>query len=168
MAETALMLAVFGLIAYVLLKPKPFSPPKTAPSNEQTYRQFEAAGSLFVNQAEQALFNVILEELPPHLHVMSKVRLEDIIRVRSALKNTRLGWQLRGRVKSRHVDFLIIDRSGHPILAIELDGSSHRSENSQNADNLKNGLFKAANIPLKRIKVGSNFVKEINHFFANF
>lgn len=160
--ETVLILVVFGLIIYMALGRGGFSPPKTKPSGPETYRQFEAVNSLFVNRAERALFDILIRQIPRGFHVMSKVRLEDIIQVKRPLNNTRAGWVLRGRVKSRHVDFLIIDHMGHPKLAIELDGSSHQNEDSRNADNLKNGLFEAAKIPLKRIQVGSDFVTEIN------
>jgi len=67
-------------------------------------------------------------------------------------------WHLRGRVKSRHVDYLIIDTQGIPKLVIELDGSSHNQQ-AQNADTLKDGIFGAVGLPLIRVKIGEDFAK---------
>ncbi len=92
---------------------------------------------------------------------MSKVRLEDIIEVKPQIQNQKVRWHLRNRVKSRHVDFLIINKNGHPVFAIELDGASHSDSKATNADDLKNGLFRAVNIPLWRVKTGENFEKNL-------
>jgi len=83
--------------------------------------------------------------------------LEDVIGVRRDITYNPLKWLLRGRVKSRHIDFLIIDRSGRPRIAIELDGPHHTRDDAKNADALKNGLFKASKIQFYRVKTGENF-----------
>ena len=102
------------------------------------------------------MFNRLRDHLPPAYHIHSKVRLEDIIRVKRGLpEKTR--WAARGRVKSRHVDYLITNRAGHIILAIELDGRSHDARNPSESDKVKTALFKSANVPLRRILVGEDF-----------
>ena len=94
--------------------------------------------------------------MPPGFHVHGKVRLEDIIRVKRGL-DQKARWAARGRVKSRHVDYLITDSVGRPILAIELDGRAHNHKNPSQSDQVKTALFKAAGIPLRRILVGEDF-----------
>ena len=91
--------------------------------------------------------------------MFSKVRLEDIIGVRSEKLPPKVVWSLRGRVKSRHVDFLITTPQGRPLMIIELDGSSHRSQAAIRPDSLKNGLADAVGLPLKRVQVGQDFHK---------
>ncbi len=145
-----IVLVIAGLGLWAFGRPK-FTPPKTAKSDQRTYRQFEAAGSLFVNRAEMGFYHALRRELPEDFCLMSKVRLEDIICVKAGVKDAEARWKLRARVKSRHVDFLIIDDIGTPIVAIEVDGPSHQSAESFEADTLKNGLFKAAGIPLRRV-----------------
>jgi len=85
----------------------------------------------------------------------SKTRLEDIIRVKPNIKG-QARWHLRGRVKSRHVDYLITDHNGIPLAAIELDGASHNKE-ALAADKLKDGLFNAAGLPLIRVRTATDF-----------
>jgi len=97
------------------------------------------------------------DHLPPQYHIHSKVRLEDIIRVKRKGLSEKARWAARGRVKSRHVDYLITNRAGHILLAIELDGRAHNIRNPSEADKVKTAIFKAAGVPLRRIQVGENF-----------
>lgn len=149
-------LAIFAAI-YLLRGDGVFTPPEVAPIAKEDLRAFEAAPSLWVNTAEAAMFAALCRHMPPGFHVHGKVRLEDIIRVRRKGLSEKARWAARGRVKSRHVDYLITDRTGRPVLAIELDGRSHNLKNPSEADKVKTSLFKAAGIPLRRILVGENF-----------
>ena len=157
MIETLFILGVFAVLCILSFKDKGFTPPKTAPSDARTYNAFEPAESLFVNRSERAFFHSLRHELPSDYHLHSKVRLEDIVRVKKAIKG-QAHWQLRGRVKSRHVDYLITDMNGVPKAAIELDGSSHNKA-ALNADRLKDGIFEAVGLPLIRVRTGADFAE---------
>lgn len=116
------------------------------------------------------MFGALCRHMPPGFHVHGKVRLEDIIRVKKGLPQ-KARWAARGRVKSRHVDYVITDSTGRPVLAIELDGRSHNARNPSESDKVKTALFKAAGLPLRRILVGENFdlitatiVTELNRY----
>lgn len=148
-----LLLVSAALFILVFARPK-FTPPQTAPSDQRTYNQFKAVPSLFASRAELRFFLALDKVLPDGYYVMSKVRLEDVICVKPSVKDAEAKWKLRARVKSRHVDFLIIDNAGKPLMGIELDGPHHDQDDAFHADTLKNGLFQAANIPLTR--VGAN------------
>jgi len=156
--EILLLLIPFGIfaLAFYLRGGGRYVAPEVSPINPAQLKFFEAVPSLFVNGAEAALFHALNTRLPDQFHVHSKVRLEDIIRVRRDV-NPKLRWSLRGRVKSRHVDFLITTRAGQLVLAIELDGASHDPKNPSESDRVKTALFKAAGVNLRRIRVGENF-----------
>lgn len=158
MLETAFIILVFAIIFVLGLRRKgDFKPPKTTPSDARTYGAFERVDSLFVNRSELAFFHALNRELPAGFHLQSKTRLEDIVGVKRSIHGE-IRWKLRARVKSRHVDYLIIDDDGIPRIAIELDGSSHNTD-AVNADQLKDGIFEAVGLPLLRIKTGDNFPK---------
>jgi len=148
-------LGIFAL-AFFLRRGSGFKQPEVSPLPDGQLRMFEAAPSLFVNAAEAALFSILRGKLPAGFHIHSKVRLEDIIRVKRNVK-PKMRWAMRGRVKSRHVDYLITTADGRPVMAIELDGSSHNPKNPSEADKVKTALFGAAGISLRRINVGENF-----------
>jgi very-short-patch-repair endonuclease len=121
------------------------------------------AKSLFVNHSERAFFEALKRELSRSNHLLlTKVRMEDIVGVAPHVKDGRERWRLRGRVKSRHVDFLICSFSGTPLMAIELDGSAHemkgsRGRNVQNADDLKDRIFNACGLMFTRVSTDEDF-----------
>ena len=82
---------------------------------------------------------------------MSKVRLEDILGVRDEIKDGRLRWRYRLRIKSRHVDFALCNDDGHILCAIELDGTAHNSDEAKMVDGFKDAIFKNAGLPLIRL-----------------
>ena len=156
--ENLVLLIPLGILAlaYFLRGGGRFKQPEVSPVPDAQLKFFEAAPSLFVNAAEAVFFSILRGKLPAAFHIHSKVRLEDIIRVKRNV-NPKLRWAARGRVKSRHVDYLITTREGRMILAIELDGSSHNPKNPSEADKVKTALFQAAGLPLRRIRVGEDF-----------
>lgn len=139
-----------------LFKPRQGPYPSKMPPPD-IYDHYQACESLFVNRSELALFHCLTRSVPPNFFVLTKPRLEDIIRVKQELPNPKLRFSLRSRIKSRHVDFLIIDDQGRPHIAIELDGKSHRRGKAAAGDVLKNGVFQASGITLRRIQPGENF-----------
>lgn len=154
--EILVILFGIGAAIFALRRPR-FTPPKTQPVDPSVFPHFQKVDSLFVNRAELAFFHALSRQLPRGHHLLTKPRLEDVIAPRRDDVPPKLYWQLRGRVKSRHVDFLIMDDNGCPLAAIELDGSSHDSEKARNGDVLKNGVFRAAGLPLYRVKTGEDF-----------
>ena len=156
--EYVLLLIPLGIfwLVYLARGNRKFSTPKVSPISKSDLRAFEPAPSLWVNTSEAALFGILCRHVPRGFHVHGKVRLEDIIRVKRSLPD-QLRWAARGRVKSRHVDYLITNQGGTPVMAIELDGKSHNARNPSEGDKVKTALFKAAGIPLHRILVGENF-----------
>ena len=156
--EIVIFIVILGIVLFYFLGPRKggFQPPAASAISKQSLQFFEATPSLWVNRAESTFFEILYRELPKGFHLHGKVRLEDIIRVKREV-NPKLRWNLRGRVKSRHIDYLITNKAGKPILAIELDGNSHDTSSAKVTDQVKTALFEAANIPLRRVRVGQNF-----------
>jgi len=103
----------------------------------------------------ELLFLTALREAAPTADVFGKVRLEDVIEVRpsvsSSVKNSE-----RGRIKPRHLDFVLVEPSTTEILcAVELDDSSHTSARARASDAFKDAALAAAGVPLIRV-VASN------------
>lgn len=134
-----------------------FEPPKTSRLPHGEARHYEAAPSLFVNKAERAFFIILSQTLGSDYLLMSKTRLEDVIGVKRTVKDQKLRWSLRGRVKSRHIDFLICARDGRPLIGIELDGSVHGGRDAHNADELKNEIFESAGLDFVRVSTAEDF-----------
>ncbi|MDO8523482.1 MAG: DUF2726 domain-containing protein [bacterium] len=104
----------------------------------------------YLLSATERKFFYALEQIAHknNYHVFAKVRLEDLLWLP---KNTEDRWSFRGRIKSRHIDFVLCDHENiKPLLAIELDDSSHLSEKAQKTDDFKNRALKDAGLPLLR------------------
>lgn len=90
----------------------------------------------------------ITEEL--NLVIFPKIRLADIFKHNE--------YKDFNKIKSKHIDFLLCDKSNCRIkLAIELDDYSHNNIKAIKNDNFKNEIFKQTNLPLIRIKVNNTY-----------
>lgn len=143
-----------------------FTPPESSFAAPPDIMGYAARDSLFVTRSEQVLYDYLHRALPADLRLHAKVRLEDIVGVSQHVKDSRRRYGLRGRVKSRHVDFLITDARGVPKVVIELDGSSHRSAKAAAGDTLKTHIFAHIAMPLVRVKVGHDFDQAVNDIYA--
>ncbi len=85
--------------------------------------------------------------------LFAKVRLEDLLWLPSGLSwSERLSF--RGRIKSRHIDFVICDRENiRPLLAVELDDSSHEREDRKERDENIDHILHDAGLPILHIPV---------------
>lgn len=97
------------------------------------------------------------------LIICPKVGLRDFITVtckRDYLKYFR-------RISQKHVDFLICDDNLRPLIAIELDDSSHELEKARKNDEFKNELYKHINLPLVRVKAARYYkYQDLDSIFA--
>ena len=83
-----------------------------------------------------------------NLIICPKVGLKDLIGV-TAKKNYRKYFY---PIAQKHVDFVICDQSLRVLFVIELDDSSHDTKDARKRDHFKDQAFRAAKIPLKRIR----------------
>lgn len=116
---------------------------------QQSYNPYQRADIL--TPTEYKFWEKLYFKCSSHnLIVCPKVRMEDIINVDKNHKNREA---LRGKIKSRHIDFIICDSHLRVLAGLELDDRSHLSQKAQQADNFKNEVFSSLDIPLFRIKV---------------
>ena len=101
----------------------------------------------FFSRSELVFFdtlNAVLDGTP--YTVFPNVRLNDLFTIGGEEKRSTYS-----RLRDKHVDFLIVARSGYaPVLAIELDGASHETEVQQKRDQVKDLVFRSAGLTLLR------------------
>jgi hypothetical protein len=152
-----IVVILFILISIIEQKNKTSVKSEEDSPNENTidWSNYSARDSFF-NSSEKMLYKILQDELGEKYNILSKVRVEDLIE--SASK----GYSYRNRIKSSHIDFVLLDKNTYKIVAaIELDGASHNNHSSEQKDGFKDELFKRVNIPLHRVEVGSDFVSVI-------
>ena len=104
-------------------------------------------------------FYKILEEVIEDYKIFGKVRVADVIKVD---KDKAKGNYLKyfNKIAKKHVDFLLCDpESLEPVVAIELDDSSHESAERAERDTFMDKAFKMAQLPLLRFKVRAKYDK---------
>lgn len=107
-----------------------------------------------MNISEQKLFEELQRVFGMEYIVLSKVRIEDFVETRNG--DGKYG--ARGRIKSRHIDFLICNKTTTaPLLAIELDGGAHNKASVKERDSFVDELYHSISLPIHHIHVGEDF-----------
>lgn len=140
-------LNIFKSLSFNKDKDDPDSLPENFPYKKVNY---------FFTKNELNFYNVlknITNEM--NLTLFSKVRLADIIYLEKINKSNIKYWNM---IKSKHLDFLICDsKYFKPLLAIELDDTSHNKKDRIDRDNFINNALDSVKLPLYRMKVSDNY-----------
>lgn len=86
-----------------------------------------------------------------NLLLFSQVNMERLIKV---IDNN---YADRNRIKSRSIDYVIMNNNNKVICCIELDDYTHNYANVIKTDKFRNELFESVGIPLHRIKVNKKY-----------
>lgn len=98
---------------------------------------------------EKRFYNV-LRRAASRYTVMAKVRLADLVDA----DERHLLWESNfEHIKSRHIDFVICDTRLSPLIAIELDDSSHQRPDRVARDRDVDQILKIAELPIARFPV---------------
>ena len=111
--------------------------------------------NFLLTKAEFNFYKILLLTVNDfNLYVFPKVRLADIIYV-TKTKSYRTYFN---KIQSKHIDFLLCrDDFLIPVLAIELDDSSHYNQTRINRDLFLESALNTAGLPLLRIKVDYSY-----------
>ncbi len=81
-------------------------------------------------------------------------------RVADILKTQPFSQTAFNKISAKHFDFVLCDKSTtRPVLAIELDDSTHRQADAQARDAVKDAACHAAKFPILRVPVQSDYDK---------
>ncbi len=119
----------------------------------------------FFSTSEKSFFDELIKQNDNRYFILSKVRLEDLVDMVPGVK-----WKdrsiKRNYIKSRHIDFVIVDKNNSSIKAvIELDGDSHNQEKQNRYDKIKNSVLSAVEARFYRIRVGEMYSEKISEIF---
>lgn len=115
----------------------------------------------FMNKSEASFFQILSRELNSEFYIFPKTRIADIIKTVDGDGY----YARRNRVLPKHIDFLICSKNFEPLMAIEVDGSSHDSLNRRERDGEVDAIFNSVEIPLRHVRVGTDFVTECKEIY---
>ncbi len=162
-----IVLIIFAFIAVAALKalkpsrrkPRPAKPEErwTPPAADAPEFPF-LRKKYFFSAAERSFYEVLRRVVGEQVHLFAKVRLADVVYVAKGTGS----WQTHfNRIQSKHIDFLLCDRQQiAPLLAIELDDSSHDAEARQSRDQVVDAVCEAARLPIIRISAQRAYTPE--------
>lgn len=108
--------------------------------------------------AESRFYKSLRNFLSDEYSIFSKVRLADILFTPGKKDHYNPNWN---KIRSKHVDFLVCDNDKYcPLAAIELDDSSHDSEDRIERDKFLDEIFEDAGLKLIRFKVAQYYDTE--------
>ena len=101
----------------------------------------------------EKFFYRFLESLPivkENYYVFPQLSISKLVTLPDNLKRN---WALLNKIDRKSVDFVLFDKSIlNPVVAIELDGSSHDSFGRQERDSFVDQVFSTARVPLIHIR----------------
>ncbi len=117
---------------------------------------YQRKQSLFTN-AERSFLGVLDQAIDDHLRIFGKVRVADVLSVRSAGDPKR--WQQAfNRINAKHFDFVLCRASDlSPVAVIELDDQSHKQDSRKSRDDFLEKACQVADLPLIRIPAKRNY-----------
>ena len=151
-----LVLMFLGLVILGLQKPskKGWGSGGTSAISKGDYR----ARSSVLTRSEAAFFDEMIRQLPNGYHVFPKMRVADILETTARGKDY---YRQRNKILPKHIDFVVCNKYFKPVMAIEVNGNSHRYAKTKESDSLKKEIFEIVGIPLKMVPVGSSFASAI-------
>lgn len=153
-----LALVFFGLVALrIALELKKPSIKGMASGATTEVGQYRARDSVFT-RSEAAFFGELIRQLPDGYHVFPKMRVADVLETTARGRDY---YRQRNKILPKHIDFMVCNQYFKPVVAIEVNGSSHRRARVQESDDLKKEIFEMVGIPLKTVPVGSSFASAV-------
>jgi very-short-patch-repair endonuclease len=105
----------------------------------------------FLTKAEIDFFRVLEKALENKHYIFPQVRLSDLLFVKAKKEDY---YKYRNKIDRKSVDFVLAEKESlRPLLAIELDDSSHDSRKRKDRDNFVEKALEDTKLPLLRFKV---------------
>lgn len=108
-----------------------------------------------LSKGERAFFVALQQAIGGQCLIFSKVRLADLVFIPSGTKKRQSYFN---RIQSKHIDFVLCNHDAvRPMLAIELDDSSHRRADRQDRDEFVDSALSAAGLPMLRVPAQGSY-----------
>ena len=111
---------------------------------------------------------LVVESSAGH-RLFSQVSIGEILRVDPASGSRSARMSAFNLINAKRVDFLIVDRSGFPVAAIEYQGADHYRGNAAMRDAIKREAFRLAGVPFVEIPkegLGAEQVTELRRLLC--
>jgi hypothetical protein len=161
-----LTIVVIGIVIFVIERSQKhhgFKDVQITRSSAETHSTYHVRSSL-LGRSEAKLYEELMRQIPRKYKIFMKIRIADVI---ETTRGSRYVGN-RNAIWSRHFDFVIASQDFLPLVAIELNGSSHEHKDRAYSDERKRGVCEEANLPLEVIAVGNDFSAEVTRILHTY
>jgi Zn-finger domain associated with topoisomerase type I len=123
--------------------------------------------SELLSPAERSFFGALVLAVADNGTVLPKIRVADVLTPKKG--SDKSTWQRAfNRISAKHFDFVVCEASSlTPLVAVELDDSSHSNKSASQRDSAKDAACQSAGFPLVRVKAARSYaVAEIQQLLA--
>ena len=132
---------------------------QTTPKVKTDLRRYYLKDRIFDHPTEYEFYKLLREDILGERFVaMVQIPVLCLVGVR---RRHEPGWLAHfGRIKSKRIDYLICRKENlKPLLALELDGSTHDKEDRQERDIFINSVFASVGLPVLHVFLQSAWNK---------
>ncbi|WP_024862041.1 DUF2726 domain-containing protein [Ruminococcus flavefaciens] len=180
MDKTLLTVIIIGIIVLILSRrPKTFDTPvkkqeeiEKTKNNEEIQKKedmqndeetpdnfFPYKKKYILTKNEYYFYNNLKEIIAPlNLQILAKIRLADLIEV-DTNKAGKEFMKYFGKIKSKHIDFAIVDNM-KVIMLLELDDNSHNKEDRKERDSFVNNALLTVGYTVVRTNGNLDIIKK--------
>jgi len=122
---------------------------------EPEFKQAYFKKEYLLTPTERKFFNILEQIISGKFYIFPQIHLDSLLEVKKDEEN-KMGY--RNRINRKSVDFVICDKEYlKPLLAIELDDSSHYRWDRQERDQFVNQALNSVGLKTLRIRVSSPY-----------
>jgi len=113
-----------------------------------------------LTKAERSFYGVLQHAVAGQYLIFAKIRVADLLWMPKGTESRQSHFN---KIQAKHIDFVLCDNDTvRPLLAIELDDSSHDTAKRQSRDGFVDEALKAAGLPLLRVRARAAYnVEEV-------
>jgi DNA-directed RNA polymerase subunit RPC12/RpoP len=151
LVSVIISIVLFAVVALLLQRSK-----KSLQKNIES--NFYEKRDDFFTKAERSFFGVLQQAVEPHYKIFGKVRLADVVKVKSGLSQSIRQTSLN-RITSKHIDFVLCDpKTLAVVCAVELDDSSHQKEDRKHRDDFVDATLQSVGVPIVHFPVRQAYI----------
>ncbi|HAF2405694.1 TPA: DUF2726 domain-containing protein [Salmonella enterica] len=157
---TLIIIAIIILISLKKEKTKKITSEEIIEQHNNAYER-----KPFLTQNERFFFEKLLNEISDDYHILTQVRLADIIQPNKTFnKKSKQYLALFRQISQWHVDYAIMNKENFNItLVIELDDSSHLQKTRQRRDKILNKALEQSGISIIRVMNFNDAIKQMRN-----
>jgi hypothetical protein len=123
-------------------------------NNPPDYRKQQSVLTYY----EREFYRLLQRQFGQEYHILAMVRLGDVLWLAKEAQDRKF---FSNQIQCKHLDFVFCDRlKTEPVLAIELDDSSHHWQSRWERDQFKDKACERAELPLLRFKAQSQYDRD--------